>query len=133
MIRRAVRHLLLARFSVSREALFVKSGAADFAVVGLVTKLEVGLAKVKTFLDWVVWICFYGDGCFGRFGLYGLTHFNMLLRSAATLSLAGLCIRWAPREFAPYGIDCLVIITERLCESSCGKGFPLVGSSHLVD
>ena len=68
MIRGAVRHLLLARLSVSREALFVKSGAADFAVAGLVPKLEVGLAEVNAFLDWVVWICFYGNGCFGRFG-----------------------------------------------------------------
>ena len=59
MIRGAGRHLFLARLPVSRKALFVKSGAADFAVAGLVTKLEVGLAKVDTFLDWVVWIRFY--------------------------------------------------------------------------
>ena len=113
MIRGAVRHLFLARLSVSREALFVKSGAADFTVAGFVTELEVSLAKVNTFLDWVVRICFYSYGCFGRFRLNGLTRFNMLW-FATPLSLAGLCIGWAPREFAPYGIDCLVIITERL-------------------
>ena len=50
MIRKAVWHLFLACLSVSREALFVKSGAADFTVAGFVTKLEVSLAEVHTFL-----------------------------------------------------------------------------------
>ena len=88
MIRGAVRHLFLARLPVSRESLFVKSGAADFAVAGLVTKPEVGLAKINAFFDRVVWICFYNLWCrFGCFSFYGLHRLLTLSRTGPSVAL----------------------------------------------
>ena len=131
----AVRRLFLARLSISRVTILIKSGAADLAEAGLVTKLEVGLAKVDAFLDWVVWICFNSFGCgFGLFVFDGLAHLSMELWVAAALfSIARLCPRLTLRESAPYSIDCLVVISKWLCDSSCGEYVKSVGSGHLID
>ena len=105
MIRGAVRHLFLARLPVSREALFIKSGAADFAVAGLVTKPEVGLAKINAFLDWVVWICFHNLWCrFGCFSFYCLHRLLALSRTGPSVALWETVVDGVDLVFA-FSID----------------------------
>ena len=100
-----MRRLFLARLSVSRVTILIKSGAADLAEAGLVTKFEVGLAQVDAFLDWVVWICFHNLWCrFGCFSFYCLHRLLALSRTGPSVALWETVVDGVDLVFA-FSID----------------------------